>query len=1500
MDSDPQIRIEQAREHNLRSLDIGLDRGAWTAIVGPSGSGKSTLVFDVLVAEGERRFLGSQSSKALQFFGKLGRAKVGRIAGLPVPIAVGRRSITSNPRSTVGTQSGVLDLLRLLFAREAQHPSEERLTRSHFSFNAALGQCEVCLGLGLEDHVDPELLIADDSKSIRGGALVPTLPSGYTVYSQVTLDVMDSIARAHGFDVETPWNELTGEQREVVLFGTKKLKVPFGKHSLESRMKWEGITARPREEGFYRGIVPVIEETLLRNRNSNILRFVRSIPCSACQGSRLNLLGREARLPNDVSLPDLVDLCSSALLGRLRELEATPVGASIAPSLRSILQRLVRLGLGHLTFDRSSASLSGGEAQRLRLGAHLVSGLSNALYALDEPTLGLHPAERAGMREVLDELVEQGNTLVVVEHDPDMVEFADRVLELGPGAGPRGGELVREWASGAGALSVPDRTRRAQRSSPNTIRLTGATLHNLQATELTLHEGAFHAVIGASGSGKSSLVFGTLLPALLGERGGPYERLIASDEARVSAVDARPMGRSSRSTPATWSGVFDTIRKRFAATGAAKQNGLSASAFSFNSTQGRCATCEGLGVVRVGLHLLDDAVHTCPACRGRRYRPEVLEVTLKGRTIADVLELPIELAAEAFASDPAIEPTLRAMTELGIGYLRLGTSSTTLSSGESQRIRLATLLGKPARTKTLFAFDEPDRGLHPSDLTRLLDAYDKLLAAGHTIVAISHHRQLWAAADHLIELKAGVAAPCRLEDALEAARTATPPRHPRSSPPRAIELRGVTTHNLRTIDVEIPHGKVTAILGPSGSGKSSLAFDTLAAEAWHRYAESLPFQVRRFVRRLPRPSFRTANGLTPTLAIRQTAPEPNDRSTVGTLAGLSPLLRLLWSRCSDSEQARTAAHFRPEGGLAPCPSCQGKGTLERCTEAGLQIDGTRSIAGGAFHATKPGTFFTEPGGQHVATMRAATGHDLSGPWNDLPQSVRSLVLHGLPGRVLDVRWEYERGARKGTHSFRGTWDGLHHLTEVEAAKRSGQKRAEEWREPLSAEACRRCGQTGLAEEVAGASVEGLAYRDAVQFSFDELHDSLEARRDASPALATLWPELRERFESFVEMGLGALVISRPARSLTRSELQRLRLASILRADLSGTTLVLDEPSAGLSEAAAAQLAGRLRRLAAEGNTVVVVTHRRVIFEAADHVLTLGPGAGPNGGQVTTSGPRSELDLKRLHSECFKPNALASIPSVDPDFFDQPEWALAVPRQGLICARLDDPRPLFESIERASPCPFQRVVRGSGLVTATTVLHALKGMPAFQELFAQAAAACGQDLPKAAFSYLSPKGRCPTCRGSGQELVAMDFMSDLAIPCPVCAGARFRPEVLAVRREDLTPAEFLDTPAESIASLPEGRLQAAVHALQSVGLGHLSLGRSTRSLSGGERQRLALAALLANPKAGTLLLLDDPARGLSERDLSWLVQALRRFTEAGCAVLCVTDREALHQVSKGQL
>ena len=725
--------------------------GTWTCVVGPSGSGKTSLVFDVILREGERRYLGAASPKARQFFGKLGRADVEGIEGLPVPMAVARRSVTSNPRSTVGTQSGVLDLLRLLFAREADGGDVD-LTRSHFSFNTALGACPACGGLG-GDAVDP-LLIADENRSIREGALVPTLKSGYTVYSQVTLEVMDTICRAHGFDVDTPWRDLTDEQRHVILYGTKKLVVPFGKHSLESRMKWEGITARPREEGHYRGIVPVIEETLKRGRNPNIMRFVRSTPCGECGGSRLSEPGRSATLPSGATLPEL---CARSRRPRSRG--PTWTSSRGARWARPSRPRCARSSSGWFASGSATSPRRARRTPLRRRGPAAAPRRAPHQRPVRRPlrprppTLGLHPESRAGMRDVLDELVAEGNTLVVVEHDPGMVGFADRAVSLGPGAGPLGGRIVGDTEETEGLLDAA--VERTRRSTGSPIRITGATLHNLESTGLEIERGVLNVVVGPSGAGKSSLVFGTLLPALTGQPGGPFEALEGVEGGAALAVDARPMGRSSRSTPATWSGLFDLVRKRFAETDAARERGWGASHFSFNGKKGgRCVECEGLRRVKVdspvrGRH------EPCPRCGGQRFDDATLDVRVGGANVAEVLAMDVDAACEHFANDPAIRPLLSALQDLGLGYLELGAPSTTLSSGEAQRIRLATIIAAPPKRPALFLFDEPDRGLHPVDLARLVDALDVLCAAEHTVLCVSHHQLLWRAADALHQVREG-------------------------------------------------------------------------------------------------------------------------------------------------------------------------------------------------------------------------------------------------------------------------------------------------------------------------------------------------------------------------------------------------------------------------------------------------------------------------------------------------------------------------------------------------------------------------------------------------------------------------------------------------------------------------------------------------------------------------------------------------------------------------
>jgi len=1538
--------VRGAREHNLRDVDLDLPLGQWICVVGPSGSGKTSLVFDAIVREGQRRFLGSLSARARHFYGKLGRAAVTEIRGLPASIAVGQHTATDNVRSTVGTLTGALDLLRLLFARTAVDPEGVELTRGHFSFNNPVGACEACRGIGVEDRVEPDLLVADPRKSLRAGALVPTLKNGYTVYSQVTLDVMDQICRAHGFDVETPWEALSDEQRDVILFGTKALKVPFGKHPIESRMKWEGITARPREEGYYRGLVPVIEETLQRNRNPNILRFVRSVPCGTCGGSRLARAGREAKLGTR-RLPELLALPARALRESFDTLPETEVWRALRPSLQQRLVRMEQLGLAHLSLARPSGTLSGGEAQRLRLAAQLTAGLGRQLIALDEPTLGLHPGGQAGMRAVLDEMRELGNTLLVVEHDPDMVRHADWLVRLGPGAGPEGGRVLESGrldtgdANGASPLGVAPERKREPRPGTGVLALRGASLHNLRDADLQVHLGAFNVVIGPSGAGKSSLVFGTLLPALQGGGApgvGPYRELEGAPRAGVHAVDARPIGRTPRSTPATWSGLFDHVRKRFAAEPAAADRGFGAGRFSYNNKEGRCPTCEGLGFRRIGLHLLEDVELACEACAGGRYAPETLEVTHRGRTIAEVLALTVREAREFFEHDEPIGAMCRAMDELGLGYLALGQPSSQLSRGEAQRVKLATLLGTRDARTSLLLLDEPDRGLHPGDVELLLRAIDALVDAGHTVVAISHHRHLWAAADYLTELDDGRARPA-LDVDLEPLSSVHPPREPAAAA-ATLHLKGVRTHNLKGVDVELPHEKLTAVCGVSGSGKTSLVFDTLASEAWRRFSESLPFQVRRFVRQAARPELEEASGLGPTLTLRQGQARAGERSTVATQSEIGPLLRLMWSRAGtlDGEACGfTSDHFSTEQVLGACPACEGRTVVSRCDPERLVTHPDRSLAEGALAGTRPGKFFSEADGQHLATLQAAVGPDvdLTRPWAELPEEVRRIAFEGTGERSYSVRWKFQRGKRSGEHEFEGPWEGFARLVEREARRRAGSQKAEEWKTPLVDVPCAACAGGGLRRQVAAVVVGELDLPAVLRLPLGDVVRALESQAvsaEGAAVLSALLPELRERIDDLTALGLGHLALGRRSRTLSEGELQRVRLASVLRSGLTGTTLVLDEPGAGLHTNDVAGLLDRLARMCDEGNTVVVVSHRPEVLRAADHLIEVGPGAGEAGGHVVAAGDPHDVlagdgptaralraahglsatppreDSGRLHIRGAFANNLKDID-------------LELPTEGFVCVTgvsgSGKSTLLFDVLEAShragAPVGCRAIEHGnndgapsadqalaafpelrssSELGTGYTVLSALNLTAAMQSLFH----AQGTSLPRSAFSFHSPAGRCEVCRGSGLEEVAMDFMADLALPCGACKGRRYRDEVLSVTWEGMHVAAFLERPASELLALvpaaPKDKLRAGLQALVDVGLGYLSLGRRRRELSGGEAQRITLAAGLGPSSGRTLYLFDEPATGLHESDLVRLVEVFRRLAERGHLVVAAEHRPSL--------
>ncbi|MDB4534782.1 excinuclease ABC subunit A, partial [Vicingaceae bacterium] len=513
--SHPAIVIKGARTNNLKNISLSIPHNKFIVVTGISGSGKSSLVFDIIAQEGQRRYFETLPSFARQFMGKLNRPDVDEIEGLSPVIAIGQRTTGMHARSTVGTMSDIYDLLRLLFARTGTSEKDIELSRALFSFNSAVGKCTRCNGIGKEEQIDINRLISSPEKSIREGALAPTLPNGYIMYSQVTIDVLNQVCEAEGFSVDIHWDDLTDQQQQVILNGSELIKVPFGKHSLESRLKWTGIKAKPREEGFYKGMLPIMSDILRRDRNANILKYVHAVTCPDCKGTRLNYDALSVTV-HGKSISDVVTLELNELKAWIQSNTWNEVAAAIINKIEAQVDLLEDLGLGHLTLDRSSKSLRASEIQRIRIANQILVPLSDVLYVFDEPSIGLHPEENERLIHHFKQLVNKGNTVIVVEHDLNTIASADHIIEIGPKAGVNGGELVFN-GSFAGftkqeSLEAISPTYRAINSDAikpelvtdtkgKSIQLIGCSERNLQHIDVAFQLGKLNVVSGKSGTG---------------------------------------------------------------------------------------------------------------------------------------------------------------------------------------------------------------------------------------------------------------------------------------------------------------------------------------------------------------------------------------------------------------------------------------------------------------------------------------------------------------------------------------------------------------------------------------------------------------------------------------------------------------------------------------------------------------------------------------------------------------------------------------------------------------------------------------------------------------------------------------------------------------------------------------------------------------------------------------------------------------------------------------
>lgn len=787
--SDGFVRVRGARENNLRNVSVDVPRDAIVAFTGVSGSGKSSLAFGTIYAEAQRRYFESVAPYARRLIQQGHNPKVELISGLPPAVALQQRRGTASSRSTVGTVTTLSNSVRMLFSRAGTYPEgSSQLDSDSFSPNTAAGACRECHGLGVAHTVSEHSLVPDPSLTIRDGAIA-AWPGAWQ--GKNLRDILTHL----GYDVDVPWRKLPRKHRDWILFTEEQPVVEVTPQ--------RDRVAKPYKGRFWSArsyVLHTLADSQSASMRDRVLEFMESGPCRRCSGTGLipealavTFAGRTIAEFNALPLADLADivrptseLAQAGTASRTqRSGESNEVAVTITRDLLQRITVLLDLGLGYLALGRGTPTLSPGEMQRLRIATQLRSGLFGVIYVLDEPSAGLHPADAEPLLEVLEQLKSSGNSVFVVEHNMDVVRRADWLVDVGPRAGEGGGEVLysgpveglagveasvtRPFLFDAPHPSAPSSPSRRDepREPAGWVELEDVRQHNLQGLDARFPLGVLTAVTGVSGSGKSTLVgrvLGDVVAASLstdrtaGEQAGPAEPLHigavkgSSTIDRLVTVDQKPIGRTPRSNLATYTGLFDAVRKVFAGTEAAKAKGFGAGRFSFNVAGGRCETCQGEGFVAVELLFLPGSYGPCPECEGSRYNPATLEVEYLGRNVADVLGMTVDLAAEFLAGVPTAARSLKCLQDVGLGYLRLGQPATELSGGEAQRIKLATELQRAQRGHTLYLLDEPTTGLHPADVQLLMTQLHGLVDAGNTVVVVEHEMSVVAAADWVIDL----------------------------------------------------------------------------------------------------------------------------------------------------------------------------------------------------------------------------------------------------------------------------------------------------------------------------------------------------------------------------------------------------------------------------------------------------------------------------------------------------------------------------------------------------------------------------------------------------------------------------------------------------------------------------------------------------------------------------------------------------------------------------
>jgi len=1273
------IRVRGARENNLKSVDVDIGDGL-TVVTGISGSGKTSLVFDTLYHEARRRFLDVFKYGNSQV--RVPPANVRSITGIGPTIAVGQNLLNLNPSSTLASASGLHPFFRLLFAKfgiryclscgSSLNVLTEDEIVSLIKRRIKKGTVEVSLSLlkatkgshktllellasefGLENIIvdgaqwNQKSLVSDDPHdlSILIAKLIP---------KSKTSEIRDSVRTAYSVGSDSVKLKYDDSERRISLSNVcSQCGAWFGK-----------------VEPKYFGMKCI---------------HCNGIGCQKCNNTGLHHLAAAVKWEG-FDFPSLMSLSVDEVHKLFSEVELPSTAERLKSEITRRLDALLTVGLGYIQLDRPSPSLSRGESQRVRLAVSLTSRLEDIVHVLDEPTIGQHPADVARLMPSFRELL---GPVIFVEHDRVAAAQADRALDIGPEAGELGGEVVftgtpyELWNADTTTgrfFSLRDRVPilAPRPKADDFIKILTANKHNLKNIDVEIPIGQLSVITGISGSGKSTLVQHVLVPTL--EKGKPVGcSAIVGKQLKPVIVDQKPIGKNPRSNPGTYTKLSDIVRDLYAS-----ETGLSASHFSFNRPEGACQTCEGMGAVEVKMRYLPSIWITCTDCEGQRFKEEVLQSKVRfgkqNLSIADFYNLSISEVNSILSTDErlsdskrkSVQSILDALVTIGLGYLKLGQSSPSLSGGEAQRVKLAKYLGKKSLSSKLLILDEPSTGLHPNDLFGLLSVLDRLVREGATIVVVEHNTDIIKSADWIIDLgplggpDGGEVLYCgpasgihAIENsltahALENEKNVKPNKQPGKTNRTAnrISIKNARANNLKSVNVDIKKGKLTVVTGVSGSGKSSLVRDVLQAEADRRFLESLSVYERQGTSEGPEAPVDSVSGLGVSVAISSRRRRGagwyavyESRSSVGTVTEISNQINVLFAAVADRKcidcgamMIRNEKWTCPKCGsvkplvsprafssatyYAACGACSGVGTKNIPAPEKLIIAPEKPLCKGAMYSPGyyPGKYFCEPTSA-AAGLLTSLGYKFgfdpqTTPWNEISKEGKKAFLYGDSEKLQYSYLGTQRGKRTRVTGKRA-WSGFYRLVSEWDVGQTFTNRID----------CESCRGTGLKDEYLAFRILGHNAYELKNKTISELSEilgNLKVPKADVYFTSGILQTILKRLKFLEQVGLGYIHLNRPTLSLSAGEAQRIILSSLLGSGLTSLTILLDEPSRGMHPSEVDSLVEALQELKNEGNTPIVVEHDLGIIKAADELIDMGPSAGTRGGKIVAMGSPSKV------------------------------------------------------------------------------------------------------------------------------------------------------------------------------------------------------------------------------------------------------------------------------------